>query len=71
VECRSDGGIVRLAGPDCPPDFHLAFLRELERHTSWPDERWTVIISSQVTADGARWVSVRLDELTQAGVQRN
>ncbi len=36
---RSDGGIVRLAGPGCPPDFHVALLRELERHSSWPDER--------------------------------
>jgi hypothetical protein len=66
---RSDGGFVRLAGPGCPLDFHLALLRELQRHSSWPDERWVVIISSEVTADGARWVSVRLDELAETSGQ--
>ena len=64
---RSNGGTVRLAGAGCPPDFHMAFLRELERHSSCPDDRWVVIISSEVTADGARWVSARLDELAETG----
>ena len=62
---RVEGGVVRLAGPACPPDFHVALLRELERHSGY-DDRWVVIISPEVTADGARWVSARLDELAEA-----
>jgi len=63
-----DGKVVRLAGPGCPTAFHVAPLREMESHWRWPDARWVVIISGEVSADGARWVSTRLDELADISV---
>jgi hypothetical protein len=44
-------------------------LRELESHWRWPDARWAVIITSEISADGFRWVSERLGEhaVTSAG----
>lgn len=50
---RPDGTAVRLAGPGCPTAFHVALLREMESHWRWPDARWVVIISGEVSADGA------------------
>jgi len=35
----------------------------MESHWRWPDAWWVVIISGEVSADGARWVSTRPDEL--------
>ena len=59
------GAVVRLAGPGCPPGFHLALLRELELQGQLNDERWLVIISPEMKAGGGRWVSERLEEITE------
>ncbi len=62
---RPDGTTVRLAGPGCPPDFHIALLRELESHGRWHDNRWIITITADITASTARWMSTRLDELAE------
>ena len=61
------GTLAALAGPDCPPDFHLALLRELETHTIRPDTRWIIIITAQISPAMSRWASIRLDELAETG----
>jgi hypothetical protein len=66
---RPDGTVVQLAGPGCPPAFHDALLGELESHWRWPDARWVVITTAEVSADGARWVSARLDEPAEISVR--
>jgi hypothetical protein len=38
----------------------------MESHWRWPDARWVVIISGEVSADGGRWVSTRLDQLAES-----
>ena len=64
---RADG---TLAGPGCPPDFHLTLLRELETHTRRPDTRWIILITAQISTAVNRWVSVTLDELADTGNPR-
>ena len=63
---RTDGTVVRLAGPGCPPDFDVALLRQLESADRWHDDRWVVIVTAEITASAARWVSAQLDELAPA-----
>ncbi len=60
-----DGSVVRLAGPGCPPDFHLQLLRELGRLYIMRDDRWVVIVSSDVTPGSAMWIAERVDELAR------
>ena len=60
---RADGSPIRLAGPGCPNDCHLQLLRELAHPILARDDRWAVIISPQITAQSAAWVTTRLDEL--------
>jgi hypothetical protein len=60
-----DGTAVRLAGPGCPPGFHLALLHELESQSRWHDDRWIVIITAETTPGSCRWAGARLDELTE------
>ena len=62
---RPDGTIVRLAGPGCPPDFHIALVRELESRSRRQDDRWIVIITAETTPGTSRWASARLDELAE------
>ena len=62
---RSDGTVVRLAGPGCPPDFDVALLRERESAGPRHDDRWVVIVTAEITASAARWVSAQLDDLVQ------
>lgn len=62
---RPDGTVVRLAGPGCLSDFHIALLRELESHSRWHDDRWIVIITAEMTSGTSRWASSRLDELAE------
>jgi hypothetical protein len=52
---------VRLTGPGCPPDSHLLLLLELARVNL--DDRWIVIISPEVTAEGAKWTQTTADDL--------
>jgi hypothetical protein len=59
---RTDGTTARLAGPGCPPDFHVALLRELQSQSRWQDDRWIVIVTAEMSVGAARWVSARLDE---------
>ena len=55
VEALVAGGSwLRLAGPGCPPGFHHQLLAELARARQIYDDRWIVIMSPDLTADGAR-----------------
>ena len=63
---RSDSTMVRLAGPGCPPDFDVALLRELESAGRFHDHQRVVIVTAEITASAARWVSAQLDELGPA-----
>lgn len=51
---RPDGTVVQLAGPGCPPDFHIALLRELESHGRGHDDRWIVVITAEITSSTSR-----------------
>lgn len=62
---RPDGALVRLAGPGCPPGFHLALLREMEIHNRARDDRWTVIITAEITTGVCRWASAQLDDIIE------
>src|SRR6266567_2732580 len=62
---RPDGTVVRLAGPGCPSDFHIALLRELESRSRRQHDRWIVIITAETTPGTSRWASARLDELAE------
>ena len=62
---RPDGTAVRLAGPGCPPDFHVALLRELEAQGRCHDDRWIVVITAEITTGSSRWASARLDEVPE------
>jgi hypothetical protein len=42
----------------------VALLRELEPHGG--HDRWVVIVTAEITAGAARWVSARLDEFAGA-----
>jgi hypothetical protein len=66
-----DGTGIRLAGPGCLSDFDVALLRELESAGRWHDDRWVVIVSAEITADAARWVSAQRDEIAQASGKRD
>ncbi len=57
----ADGRSVLLTGPGCPADFHLQLLWELSRVRL--DDRWIVVISPEVTADGARWARATANDL--------
>jgi len=63
---RPDGTTVRLAGPGCPPDLDTALLREPESAGRFHDDQWVVIVTAEITASAARWVSAQLDELDPA-----
>ena len=56
------GACLRLAGPGCPPGFHLQLLAELARARRIYDDRWIVIMSPEVTADGPRWACATADD---------
>ena len=56
------GASLRLAGPGCPPEFHLQLLAELARARRIYDDRWIVIISAEMAADGPRWTCATTDE---------
>jgi hypothetical protein len=60
---RADGRCIRLTESGCPPDFHVQLLAEIAKADI--DDRWIVIISPSVTADGATWISAITDELLQ------
>ena len=60
-----DGASARLAGPGCPPGFHLALLREMETHSRDRDDRWTVIITAEITTGVCRWASARLGDIAE------
>jgi len=66
---RPDGTMARLAGPGCPPDFDVALLRELESADRRHDGQWVVIVTAEITASAARWVSAQLRQLAPAGGQ--
>ena len=61
----ADGRSVLLTGPGCPADFHVQLLLELSRVRL--DDRWIVVISPQVTAEGARWTRAAADDLLRLG----
>jgi hypothetical protein len=63
---RSDGTMVRLAGPGCPPDFDIALLRELKSAGRFHNDQRVAIVTAEITASAARWVSAQLDELGPA-----
>jgi hypothetical protein len=60
---RGDGHCIRLTESGCPPDFHVMLLAELANVNM--DDRWIIIISASVTADGARWTHATTDELVK------
>jgi hypothetical protein len=53
-----------LTESGCPADFHLQFLLELARVNL--DDRWIVVISPEVTAEGAQWIRTTADDLVEA-----
>ena len=72
---RPDITIVQLAGPGCPPDFHLALLRELTSRAGWSNDRWTIIITADTTSDTAQNIAPLAsdpgwpDEVTDGDIQ--
>jgi hypothetical protein len=53
----ADGRSVPLTECDCPPDFHLQLLFEFARVNL--DDRWIVLITPEVTAEGPKWLGQR------------
>ena len=56
------GACLRLAGPGCPPGFHLQLLAELARARRIYDDRWIVIMSPEMRADSRRWTCATANE---------
>ena len=58
-----DGSWLRLAGPGCPPGFHVQLLDCIARTRRLLDDRWVVIVAGGGAGADGGWVSATTEDL--------
>jgi hypothetical protein len=62
----TDGSWLDVAGPGCPPDFHLQLLGHIAKARRLFDDRWITVLAADGAGEDLCWTSVTADDLDNA-----